>query len=52
LPDLKGKTLFCWCKPDACHGDVLAELADVQDSAGSPDAHARQDAGTAAGRDD
>lgn len=26
--DLKGKTLGCWCKPNACHGDVLAELAD------------------------
>lgn len=23
---LKGKTLGCWCKPDACHGDVLIEL--------------------------
>ena len=29
LPELKGKTLFCWCKPDACHGDVLAELSQV-----------------------
>lgn len=28
LPELKGKTLGCWCKPRACHGDVLAELAD------------------------
>ena len=26
--ELKGKTLGCWCKPNACHGDVLAELAD------------------------
>jgi hypothetical protein len=26
--ELKGKVLGCWCKPDACHGDVLAELAD------------------------
>ena len=26
--ELKGKTLGCWCKPDPCHGDVLAELAD------------------------
>lgn len=23
---LKGKTLGCWCKPEACHGDVLVEL--------------------------
>jgi hypothetical protein len=28
LPELKGKTLGCWCKPKSCHGDVLAELAD------------------------
>lgn len=27
--ELKGKTLGCWCKPAACHGDVLAELADL-----------------------
>lgn len=23
---LKGKILGCWCKPEACHGDVLEEL--------------------------
>ena len=23
---LKGKTLGCWCKPKACHGDVLVEI--------------------------
>ena len=28
LPELKGQVLGCWCKPKACHGDVLAELAD------------------------
>lgn len=28
LGELKGKTLGCWCSPEACHGDVLAELAD------------------------
>lgn len=28
LPELKGKTLGCWCKPLACHCDVLAELAN------------------------
>jgi len=28
LHELKGKRLGCWCKPLACHGDVLAELAD------------------------
>jgi hypothetical protein len=26
LPELKGKTLGCWCKPGPCHGDVLVEL--------------------------
>lgn len=26
--ELKGKRLGCWCKPYACHGDVLVELAD------------------------
>ena len=28
LPDLKDKTLGCWCKPKACHGDVLVEIID------------------------
>ncbi|CAF0867800.1 unnamed protein product [Adineta ricciae] len=28
-PELQGKRIACWCKPEACHGDVLAELADV-----------------------
>jgi len=26
--DLKGKILGCWCAPDACHGDVLARIAN------------------------
>lgn len=29
LNELKGKTLGCWCHPQGCHGDVLAELADT-----------------------
>src|SRR5215210_4916029 len=28
LPELRGTVLGCWCKPEACHGDVLAALAD------------------------
>lgn len=28
LPELKGKVLGCWCHPLACHGDVLAKLAN------------------------
>ena len=26
LGELKGKVLGCYCKPLACHGDVLVEL--------------------------
>lgn len=26
IANLEGKTLGCWCKPQACHGDVLVEL--------------------------
>lgn len=29
LPDLKGKTLGCWCKPKPCHGDILVELLET-----------------------
>lgn len=29
LHELEGKTLGCWCKPDDCHGDFLAILADT-----------------------
>lgn len=25
---LKGSRLGCWCKPQACHGDILARLLD------------------------
>lgn len=25
---LKGKVLGCWCAPKACHGDILAEIAN------------------------
>jgi len=31
LPELKGKVLGCWCAPQRCHGDILAELANEQD---------------------
>jgi len=26
LDEIRGKTLGCYCKPKACHGDVLVEL--------------------------
>lgn len=32
LPTLRGKKLGCYCKPKACHGDVLAELVNQIDS--------------------
>jgi hypothetical protein len=28
LGELKGKRIACWCAPLACHGDVLAKMAD------------------------
>jgi hypothetical protein len=28
LEELRGKILFCWCCPEACHGDVLVELLE------------------------
>lgn len=28
LPELKDKKLGCFCKPQRCHGDLLAKLAD------------------------
>ena len=27
---LKGHTLICCCKPQACHGDILAALAEAE----------------------
>lgn len=29
LPELRGKTLGCFCAPLPCHGDILAELANA-----------------------
>ena len=26
--ELKGKVLGCWCSPKACHGDILARIAN------------------------
>jgi hypothetical protein len=32
LPELEGKVLGCWCKPEkACHGDVLLDLLNKRD---------------------
>ena len=29
--ELKGKILGCWCVPQSCHGEVLAEIANSED---------------------
>lgn len=29
LPELRGKTLGCFCKPKPCHGDILVEILDI-----------------------
>ena len=29
LPGLRGQRLGCWCVPEPCHAEVLAELADT-----------------------
>jgi Domain of unknown function (DUF4326) len=28
LPGLRGRRLGCWCVPEPCHAQVIAELAD------------------------
>ena len=30
LEELRGKNLVCWCAPEACHADVLLELANKE----------------------
>ena len=49
LDSLRGKNLGCWCKPDACHGDVLLEILEEASSAKaskvSPDGYLLDDDG-------
>lgn len=28
LPALRGRRLGCWCAPERCHAEVIADLAD------------------------
>ena len=28
IRELRGKDLICWCAPEACHADVLLEIAN------------------------
>jgi len=37
LHELKGKVLGCWCKPQACHGDILIELIEEEGKDGMSD---------------
>ncbi len=32
LHELRGRVLACWCSPEACHADVLAELVDADET--------------------
>jgi hypothetical protein len=36
IPDLRGRRIGCWCAPQACHADVIAELADTGAAAARP----------------
>jgi hypothetical protein len=29
LPSLRGRRLGCWCVPERCHAEVIAELTDA-----------------------
>lgn len=42
LPKLRGKKLVCWCKPQACHGDVLIELLGEVEAEAAPEYLATQ----------
>ena len=33
VPELRGRTLACWCAPELCHADILAEIADAPGAA-------------------
>ncbi|MCA9009147.1 MAG: DUF4326 domain-containing protein, partial [Planctomycetaceae bacterium] len=35
LPELRGKVLGCYCKPKACHGDVLVAMVDSEPESAS-----------------
>jgi hypothetical protein len=31
LGELKNKSLGCWCKPEACHGDILLQFLELRE---------------------
>ena len=44
LPELRGKTLGCWCAPRPCHADVLLRLANERELPGPNRTTGRGDA--------
>jgi hypothetical protein len=36
VAELKGKNIGCWCAPEGCHGDTLAELANSNKTSPAP----------------
>jgi hypothetical protein len=30
VSELKGKILGCWCKPEDCHGDIIATYLEIK----------------------
>eukprot|EP00420_Gonyaulax_spinifera_P034672 CAMPEP_0197877782 /NCGR_PEP_ID=MMETSP1439-20131203/6373_1 /TAXON_ID=66791 /ORGANISM="Gonyaulax spinifera, Strain CCMP409" /LENGTH=198 /DNA_ID=CAMNT_0043497153 /DNA_START=59 /DNA_END=655 /DNA_ORIENTATION=- len=47
LAELRGLRLGCWCKPEACHADVLAEVCNAELSNSTLRRRTGQEAGCA-----
>ncbi len=43
IGSLQGQRLGCWCAPEACHGQVLAELAEQSAKQGPMPSIGRED---------
>ena len=52
LPELRGRTLACWCSPALCHGNTLLDLAALPDSQVVEPARRKLQAAAVAGPDD
>lgn len=42
VEELRGETLGCYCKPQACHGDVILEYLRPTNSENQPTTNTRQ----------
>lgn len=38
MPALRGKVLGCWCHPEECHGDIIAEVVNRVSAGGDAEA--------------